>query len=344
MQIDIGIDAMTGALTRRHLFARHASPPFDGVLAFADVDRLSYANDTLGPSEVNEMLRTVAKISIELFGRDNVYRIMGDEFAVVLSAENAFARLDEWRRRVEEALTPQRTATYAIPASSLGTVEAPRDGTMYTLSIGFTEMAQHDSIEDAVAAADGAKYTAKTTRNSVSDGKVTWPQAELVPDPMTGALTRQHLYARASRAPLVGTLAVGDVDRIMFANRLLGFEEGDAMLRSVAQAAIELFGQADVYRLSGDEFVIWSTSPIALDGLEYWCTRIEEELAPHRAATYELTPLRPEHVPPRDFLYTLTVGYTDLARHGSFDKALGAAYWAQTKSKKFGHRNRVVAG
>lgn len=62
-----------------------------------DVNGLKFINDTYGHSYGNELLIAVSQVAAEVFGHENVYRIGGDEFVVILrsAADDRCAELEE---------------------------------------------------------------------------------------------------------------------------------------------------------------------------------------------------------------------------------------------------------
>ncbi|MCR4657244.1 MAG: GGDEF domain-containing protein [Lachnospiraceae bacterium] len=54
------------------------------AIIVVDVNFLKRVNDTYGHEKGNEYLITNAKAITEVFGKENVYRVGGDEFTVVL--------------------------------------------------------------------------------------------------------------------------------------------------------------------------------------------------------------------------------------------------------------------
>ena len=71
------------------------------ALAIFDINHLKQQNDTYGHEYGNALIATAAKTVKDIFGNDNIYRIGGDEFIVIIKgeSENAvkekFAALDE---------------------------------------------------------------------------------------------------------------------------------------------------------------------------------------------------------------------------------------------------------
>ena len=101
------IDEMTGAKNRNsYLEDVKLAEPFikDGTLSFAvsvfDITALKTINDTLGHECGDRAIKDTAKVLTEVFGRDNTYRIGGDEFvaavryATAADMEKNFKRID----------------------------------------------------------------------------------------------------------------------------------------------------------------------------------------------------------------------------------------------------------
>lgn len=61
----------------------------DFAVAVIDVNGLKHINDTFGHEKGNELIIDAANTASEVFGRENTYRIGGDEFAVLLKKTDA---------------------------------------------------------------------------------------------------------------------------------------------------------------------------------------------------------------------------------------------------------------
>lgn len=59
------------------------------AIAIIDVNGLKHINDTLGHGKGNELIIAAASTASEVFGRENTYRIGGDEFAVLMKNTGA---------------------------------------------------------------------------------------------------------------------------------------------------------------------------------------------------------------------------------------------------------------
>ena len=113
-QSEANLDALTG-VKNKHAFlvaeaaldrqiAEHRQPPF-AVVIF-DVNGLKTVNDTAGHQSGDRCLRDACKVICEIFKRSPVFRVGGDEFAVLAQGhdyENIEARLDAMRRHNAEA-------------------------------------------------------------------------------------------------------------------------------------------------------------------------------------------------------------------------------------------------
>ncbi len=70
-------DFVSGALNRRAYELDNRE-----FMAIIDLDSLKYINDNLGHRAGDKQLRRLAQALITVFGKDSVYRLSGDEFAV----------------------------------------------------------------------------------------------------------------------------------------------------------------------------------------------------------------------------------------------------------------------
>jgi GGDEF domain-containing protein len=60
-------------------------------------------------------------------------------------------------------------------------------------------------------------------------------------------------------------IAIIDLDSLKYLNDTVGHREGDKYLHFLAEKLSTHFGRDNVYRLSGDEFVVTGTNPFQLD-------------------------------------------------------------------------------
>ncbi|MBS0014707.1 MAG: GGDEF domain-containing protein, partial [Desulfobacterales bacterium] len=156
-------DALTGIFNRRKFLEqldmcfrkckRYNRPT---ALIIFDVDHFKQINDEFGHSAGDEVLcRLTKNCAAQLRQTDSLYRIGGEEFAVVLpetNAENAYQQAERLRQISEQLRMESRGSANKI-----------------TISVGISEIAGTDaSIEDVMKRADACLYKAKENgRNCV---------------------------------------------------------------------------------------------------------------------------------------------------------------------------------
>lgn len=121
-----------------------------------DVNNLKIANDTYGHEYGNELIITAAKQIVRCFGGENVYRIGGDEFVVLLQDKS-----------YEECMELQRMFEQTESISS--------KGSMVSAAIGFAiyNPEQDSGYEDVFRNADARMYEKKIRMKYMESGKET---------------------------------------------------------------------------------------------------------------------------------------------------------------------------
>ena len=121
-----------------------------------DVNNLKIANDTYGHEYGNELIITAAKQIIRCFGGENVYRIGGDEFVVLLQDKS-----------YEECMELQRMFEQMESISS--------KGSMVSAAIGFAiyNPEEDSGYEDVFRNADARMYEKKIRMKYMESGKET---------------------------------------------------------------------------------------------------------------------------------------------------------------------------
>ncbi len=157
------VDALTGLHNRRWLeevYTREMSRSNAGnfkLSAFMlDIDHFKNVNDTYGHLAGDQVLMTVAKaIGQNLRPSDMPVRYGGEEFSVFLpgtSTNNAKIIAERLRQNIERT-------QIALPSGDILQI---------TISIGFTERIDNDSVKSIIERADQALYHAKKNgRNRV---------------------------------------------------------------------------------------------------------------------------------------------------------------------------------
>jgi len=124
-------DSLTGAYNRRHLEAALASDArlrerrHGAALCVFDIDNFKTFNDTYGHNAGDQILRAVARAVTRCLrdADDQLFRLGGDEFCVLLFANSATETLrivKRMQRAVKALLLPQRETTGRALTISFG--------------------------------------------------------------------------------------------------------------------------------------------------------------------------------------------------------------------------------
>jgi diguanylate cyclase (GGDEF)-like protein/PAS domain S-box-containing protein len=131
-------DPLTGLANRRALYERLESAlalarrkDWGVALLYMDLDRFKPVNDRLGHHAGDELLIAISEsLSQELRGSDNVARIGGDEFAVVLNEVSQEGAEQVASRLASIVATPKRIRGEEVEVGvSIGLAVFPTDGT-----------------------------------------------------------------------------------------------------------------------------------------------------------------------------------------------------------------------
>jgi diguanylate cyclase (GGDEF)-like protein len=141
-------DPLTGAGNRRAFYERLelmlGRPRRPAALALFDLDGLKAVNDRAGHEAGDEVLRQVARRTLATVrAADDVFRVGGDEFAIVVDGDADVA--ERVAHRVRTAMTAQR-----------------RGPVLPTVSVGIAAYPEHAvTPDDLMSTADAAMYKAK---------------------------------------------------------------------------------------------------------------------------------------------------------------------------------------
>jgi diguanylate cyclase (GGDEF)-like protein len=133
------------------MFARMARLGEQGSLLMIDIDHFKRINDTRGHAAGDDVLRAVAQtMASDVRLVDHVFRVGGEEFAVILSGADAAAALTT-AERLRRAIAAERIAVKG------GEIEIA-----VTVSVGVATAAAGSEPAALVEAADATLYRAKT--------------------------------------------------------------------------------------------------------------------------------------------------------------------------------------
>lgn len=168
-------DELTGLRNRQSFKeACDTVSPKEVCIGSVDVNNLKQTNDTMGHKYGDILLKSVAEALTEVFGQDNVYRIGGDEFSVLLEGEREGAI----NGKIEAFETILKDKEAALPEGEKFEIGA---------SVGFAYGDGIKTVSDVLNEADGYMYESKRKskeapyetevtedmkpKNPISDGK-----------------------------------------------------------------------------------------------------------------------------------------------------------------------------
>jgi diguanylate cyclase (GGDEF)-like protein len=163
LELIASTDPLTGAFNRRHLdlvgmneLSRSKRYNSTFTILMLDIDHFKGVNDTYGHDIGDEaLIETVAVIKKNIRGEDILFRLGGEEFAVMLPETTKLAAFDTAKR-------------IRIAISEI-VIQTPIAPLCFTLSIGIAENTPvDDDIDVILKRADEALYQAKSSgRNKV---------------------------------------------------------------------------------------------------------------------------------------------------------------------------------
>ena len=119
------------------------------AIVFLDVNNLKYVNDNFSHEDGNALLKTIATCIQKEFGKDNSYRIGGDEFVVLIEKtnKNTADMIQNKASNIHNALNQ--------------VMKENKNKIPYAVSIGYAIGDGKRPIEDVVKAADASMYRNK---------------------------------------------------------------------------------------------------------------------------------------------------------------------------------------
>lgn len=142
-------DEMTGLLNTRAYTEDLAKMDNKLGVIFFDINNLKYVNDTLTHEAGNRLIKGVCSAVSKYFGTDNLYRIGGDEFVVLIGkpGKNEEDRISELCPKVHNDLVEMS--------------KKDPDKIVYAVSIGYAFGDGKSTKEEVIKAADIAMYQNK---------------------------------------------------------------------------------------------------------------------------------------------------------------------------------------
>ena len=132
------VDAMTDTRNRRAFqeFVQKLPPHKDTAFIFGDMNGLKAINDQYGHKAGDEAIRTAAEIMKSLAGEDNVFRMGGDEFLMIVSGldrEGTAAFIEKLKARFQQSgISMAFGATVSrTPIQDIDTLISEADARMY---------------------------------------------------------------------------------------------------------------------------------------------------------------------------------------------------------------------
>lgn len=157
-EMDGLLDQATGLLNKNtfHLLTQQEAynkpKSREWTVVVFDIDHFKQINDTLGHQQGDEYIRKVAKVLKLTFGnRHQVFRIGGDEFAVILSGISA-RRVCMYLEKTEQQIRKRQQKDAKFP----------------TVSYGYAFAGVERSMEQAVKVADTRMYECKRQKSQIS--------------------------------------------------------------------------------------------------------------------------------------------------------------------------------
>jgi putative two-component system response regulator len=250
-------DGLTGLPNRRAFDEHLASLPDEGDISVVllDVDGFKAVNDSHGHAAGDEVLSSLARVLLRVVrASEHVFRIGGDEFALVVNDESAAAA-----RAAERALRSVRRQRrgHPLPSLSAGVATAP---------------AATATPKDLLARADAALYAAK---KAGADRVVVADEATVLPAPppaATAAAEYPPLQAVPGSRSLRLLLVDDDPDLLVLLRTTLEIIDIDV---DEARSAAEAQRQIELRR---PDVIILDVAMPVVDGLAF-CRALKADRA-----------------------------------------------------------------
>lgn len=181
-------DDMTGLLNTRAYNERLKVLPLSCAVIFFDINNLKYVNDNFSHEDGNKLIKETSALIIKHFGKENAYRIGGDEFVVLLDTPPHNVH-DKFAKEIGE-----------IHASLAEISKKDNNKIPYAVSAGYAIGDKKRPVSDVIKAADTAMYRNKKAYKEShpnfnmrpTDAEKTEEKAENVPVDYDMLLSREQ--------------------------------------------------------------------------------------------------------------------------------------------------------
>ena len=348
-------DALTGLLAHGMLLPALEAQGADGrpgAVMLLDIDYFKLVNDRFGHVAGDEVLRTVAdRIRTGSPAAANVFRVGGDEFAVLLGDCDLTAAAAVARSIAAAVAEPMSIhGSLRVVTVTIGVARTPRSRAHHGPAVAEACMYQAKVrasggvlTEDEVDERRGGRHDVVQQLHQLQDQRDALA-VRAITDELTGLPNRRafdgallRVHAEAEREGRPYAVVYLDLDRFHDLNRARGDAAGDDALRTCAQALTGACRTAAdvVYRKGGEELVA------LLPGTG----RTEARVVAERMRLAVIAAGVPYRDDPASPVVTVSGGYIcfepDLPR--SADAVVAAANRAMVLAKEQG-RNRIVEG
>ena len=310
-QIQVSVDALTGvknkyaylqaeARLNREIEA-HSQAPF--AIVILDVNNLKLINDTAGHQAGDEHLRRACKIICDVFKHSPVFRVGGDEFAVIAKGGD-YERIDELLAAMDDHNAKAASADGVVIAcgvskfdgdSCVASVFKRADQDMYKNKI-VLKSAQLDNEDELISWAGIASEQADGENSAEAAPETTGITEELVHEPV---VTRANQYDYLTDLPSMTyffdlaeakkeaifeeggkpAMLYIDFSGMKFFNTKYGFAQGDAILRLFARLLVRSFGFENSCHVAADHFAVITEEAGLEDKLNVLFHDFEEQYA-----------------------------------------------------------------
>lgn len=294
-------DELTGLLNRR-AFEEDAKAYVgsDMYVLMADVDEFNYYNDLYGHSMGDELLKRLAATLEESFGASRVYHFGSDEFIALYPGndEDGLKRcVSDCRERFGAGKSGSADVVTTCSAGCVhGHVDRPDD--LHDL-LRIADVLLHRSKEQGRDRVTYAEYSEGLSREAITKmAMYELPQKSA--DPLTGLMSQEYFFEHAAEiAPMMlkhghsVSFVYCNVANLKDYNAKFGFEQGDELLKAVADALRTAFPGRMISRFSDDRFVLMTDDDGLVEAVDRACDLVSEargaQFSSLRAGVYRYT-------------------------------------------------------